>query len=73
MNPLAVGILSLFVIGVVVQTIGRMRGSPNVPIFFWVMLALSMTAPLITGWMVLNKGEVLQSATVAQEKDHGKT
>ena len=70
MNPLAVGILSLFVIGVVVQTIGRMRGSPNVPIFFWVMLALSMTAPLITGWMVLNKGEVLQSATVAQEKDH---
>ena len=34
------------------------------------MLMLSMTAPLGTGWLVLNKGEVLQSASLEKEKDH---
>lgn len=70
MDPLVAGVVGLFVMIVVLQTIGRMRGAPNVPILFWMMLALSMAAPLITGWMVLNKGEVLQSATVENEKDH---
>ena len=36
MNPLAAGVLGLFVIGVVVQTIGRMQGAPNVPVLFLV-------------------------------------
>lgn len=70
MNPLAAGIVGVLVIGVVVQTIGRMRGAPNVPALFWVMLLCSTAAPLATGYLVLNKGEVLQTATVAKEKDH---
>ena len=66
----AFAVLVIIVLSVVVQTVGRMRGAPNVPVFFWVALLLSTTAPLVTGWMVLNKGEVLQSASVQKSKDH---
>ena len=66
----AFAIVVIIVLSVVVQTVGRMRGAPNVPVFFWVALLLSTTAPLVTGWMVLNKGEVLQSASVQKSKDH---
>jgi hypothetical protein len=66
----AFAVLVIIVLSVVVQTVGRMRGAPNVPVFFWVALLLSTIAPLVTGWMVLNKGEVLQSASVQKSKDH---
>ncbi len=63
-------VLALIVLSVVVQTVGRMRGAPNVPILFWVAFALATAVPLGTGWMVLNKGEVLDSVSVAKVKDH---
>ncbi len=66
----AFAVLVLIVFSVVVQTVGRMRGAPNVPAFFWVMLLLSTMAPIATGWLVLNKGDVLDSASVAKAKDH---
>lgn len=66
----AFAVLVLIVLSVVVQTVGRMRGAPNVPMFFWVAFALATVVPLGTGWMVLNKGEVLDTVSVAKVKDH---
>ena len=63
-------LLVVIIAAVLGSTVGRMRGSANVPIFFWLMLILSAAAPVYTGWKVLNKGEVLASASVAKVKDH---
>lgn len=63
-------VLVVIIAAVLGSTIGRMRGSANVPVFFWLMLVLSAAAPVYTGWVVLNKGDVLSSGTVAKAKDH---
>ena len=63
-------LLVIIIVSVLGSTVGRMRGSANVPIFFWLMLIVSAAAPIYTGWIVLNKGEVLSSASVEKIKDH---
>lgn len=66
----AFGVLVAIVIAVLVSTIGRMRGAPRVPVFFWIMLVAVTIVPMITGWMVLQKGEVAQQVSFAAEKEH---
>ena len=63
-------IVVLVVLSIVVSTVGRMRGAAKVPVIFWLLLLLAAVVPLGTGWMVLNKGEVVAQASMKAVKDH---
>jgi hypothetical protein len=65
-------VVVVIIISVFGSTVGRMRGVGKVPIVFWGMLVASAAVPIATGWIVLNKGEVLSTATIEKEKDHAK-
>lgn len=69
MNPSFL-IIVVLVLVMSLSSINRMRGAANVPVVFWFALLMSAGACIFSGWLVLNPGEPLSTASIAKAKDH---